>query len=317
MAIHTDFKFHPQVTQIGCYWGAGGHTELYLLEGDQLAIIDTGCIDTPREYIAPALEFVGRSLADVDVIINTHGHFDHAGGDAALVAASGAKVWMPEPDVEIAESIERQFALYFAQNDTLVGRADRLDASLAAFRKQLDPVKVDRALKPDEVLDLGRGIELHVVPTPGHTIGSASFYWPREGMLFTGDSVPGAGSRPRQLPLIYFPADYERTIDRLLTLDVNTLCVGHHYCSLSLTRESVKTGRSGKQFIAESGQIAQIIAEGVEKAVRANPGAPFLDAARAAVPLITERLPLDLSPETGLPGLASLYSNWQRYSEAR
>ena len=34
---HTDFKFHPQITQIGCYWGGVGHTELYLLEGERLA----------------------------------------------------------------------------------------------------------------------------------------------------------------------------------------------------------------------------------------------------------------------------------------
>ncbi len=91
MSIHTDFKFHPQVTQIGCYWGGGGHSELYLLEGDRLAIIDTGCVDTPKEFIAPALETMGCTLRDIAVVINTHGHFDHAGGDAQVVAASGAE----------------------------------------------------------------------------------------------------------------------------------------------------------------------------------------------------------------------------------
>src|SRR5437773_1719809 len=48
---HTDFKFHRRMTQIGCYWGAGGHTELYLLEGDRLALIDTGVADTPGLYV--------------------------------------------------------------------------------------------------------------------------------------------------------------------------------------------------------------------------------------------------------------------------
>src|SRR5437867_2423660 len=47
MTPHTDLKFHRQLTQIGCYWGNGGHTELYLLEGDRLALIDTGVADTP------------------------------------------------------------------------------------------------------------------------------------------------------------------------------------------------------------------------------------------------------------------------------
>ena len=58
---HTDFKFHPLITQIGCYWGGGGHTELYLLEGDRLAIVDTGVADTPDGYVAPALAANGAS----------------------------------------------------------------------------------------------------------------------------------------------------------------------------------------------------------------------------------------------------------------
>src|SRR5919108_636177 len=93
---HTDFKFHRLVTQIGCYWGGGGHTELYLLEGDRLGLIDTGVATTPAEYVEPALRAIGRSLADVEVVINTPGHtlgcctlaWDHEGiafsGDSVL-----------------------------------------------------------------------------------------------------------------------------------------------------------------------------------------------------------------------------------------
>ena len=25
---HTDFKFHRRITQLGCYWGGGGHTDV-------------------------------------------------------------------------------------------------------------------------------------------------------------------------------------------------------------------------------------------------------------------------------------------------
>src|SRR5689334_7467838 len=74
--VHTDFKFHPRITQVGCYWGNGGHTELYLLEGDRLAIVDTGVFDTPERFLVPALNAIGRELSDVDLVINTHGHHD-------------------------------------------------------------------------------------------------------------------------------------------------------------------------------------------------------------------------------------------------
>lgn len=315
LTVHTEFKFHPQVYQIGCYWGAGGHTELYLLEGERMAIIDTGVIDTPENYILPALSALGRSPADVSLIINTHGHFDHAGGDARLVAASSAAVWLPEGDVDIAEDLDRQFDLFFAQNDRLVGREDRLEESRANFKKQAEPVKVDRALKEGEELDLGKGIVLRVVRSPGHTIGSVSFYWEREGMLFTGDGVPGAGSRPRGMPLIYYPEDYVQTLDRLEDLDINCLCTGHHYVSLTLTRDSVKFGREGKRFIAESREIAELITAAVAQATLGHPNAPFLETARLALAKISERLPFDPNPETGLPaagGTAVLHSNWRR-----
>jgi hypothetical protein len=54
--MHTDFRFHSQVTQIGSYFDPGGHVELYLLEGDRLALIDTGCADAPERFIAPVLK---------------------------------------------------------------------------------------------------------------------------------------------------------------------------------------------------------------------------------------------------------------------
>ncbi len=315
MVAHTEFKFHAKITQLGCYWEGGGHTELYLLEGEQLAIIDTGCLDTPALYIAPALRAMGRDLSDVALIINTHGHHDHAGGNAALVAASGAQVWLHEADVAIAEDLDRQFAEYFAQNATLVGREDQLAELRAHLTRTADPTKVDRTLKGGEQLDLGRGIVLTVIPTPGHTRGSVSLFWEREGILFTGDSLPGAGSRDGGMPLIYQAQAYEETLDRLAEVDFATLCLGHHYRSLTLTRDSVKYGEVGKRYLAECKEIATLIADGMRAALVERPEASFLEAARAALPAIGRRIPLTLNPETGLPvagPTAVLYTNWQR-----
>jgi glyoxylase-like metal-dependent hydrolase (beta-lactamase superfamily II) len=316
MNVHTDFKFHPKVTQIGCYWGGGGHTELYLLEGERLAIVDTGSLDTPERYIAPALEATGRSLADVQVIINTHGHHDHAGGNAPLVAASGAEVWMPERDVDIAESLDAQFQQYFANNDLLIGREDRLAHSRAEMETLAQPTKVDRVIKDGEVLELGRGVRLRAIPTPGHTRGAVSFFWEEEGILFTGDAVPGAGSRPGGMPLIYFPHQYEETLARLLALDARTLCLGHHYFSLTLSRESVKVGEAVRQYLVEAGEVARLIGDSVQRAMAARPAAPFLEVARAATEELAPRLNLRLNPETGLAAtqpVASIHAYWQLY----
>ena len=314
MQPHNEFRIHPQVVQIGCYWGEGGHTELYLLEGDTLAIVDTGVYDTPGRYIAPALEAYGRTLGDIDLILNTHGHHDHAGGNAELVAASGAKVWIHEADARVAEDPDYQFDTYFAIRQVLVGRPDRLDAARAKMKVSAGrSVKVDRQLVDGEVVDLGKGIQLRVIHTPGHTRGSVCFYWESEGLVMSGDSALGLSSRPGGLPLIYFPADFERSLDRLLGLDIAVLGLGHHYRTLSVPRDSVHFGPNAKAYLRASREIAAIIGDSLRRAKAARPGAGFLEVARAATDLVAERIPIT-KDEDGLPlygSVEAFYGYWQ------
>jgi len=311
---HNEFRFHPKVVQIGCYWGQGGHTELYLLEGDTLAIVDTGVNDTPTRYIAPALEAHGRTLGDIGLILNTHGHHDHAGGNGEMVAASGAKVWIHEADARVAEDPDYQFDTYFVNRDVLVGQGDRLAASRAALKVTAgQPAKVDRRLADGDLLDLGKGIKLQVVHTPGHTRGSVCYYWESEGLVFSGDSVMGQGSRPGGLALIYFPADYERTIDRLLTMDIAALGLGHHYRTEAVPRDSVHLGPSVQAYLRASREIADIIGDSLRRAAAARSGAGFLEVARAATDLAAERLPVTKGEE-GLPltgSVEAFYGYWQ------
>ena len=69
---------------------------------------------------------------------------------------------------------------------------------LANVGREVSP---DRQLQDGGELDLGRALALRVLHTPGHTPGSISLYWEREGILFTGDSLQGRGSRPGWMPL--------------------------------------------------------------------------------------------------------------------
>src|SRR5262249_19559356 len=110
---------------------------------------------------------------------------------------------------------------------------------------------------------------------------------------------------------------YERTLDRIETLDLNVLCLGHHYGSLTLTRGSVKWGRAGKQFVRESREIAHLIRGAMERALREGPR-PFLDVARDATPTLVERLALRIDPEPGLAqnqGVAALHAHWKSASK--
>src|SRR4030042_6843308 len=93
-------RLHPRILQIGTDWGDGGHTKLHLIEGEQKAIIDTVVRSSPKQDIAPYLAMYGYTLDDIDIIINTHGHHDHAGGNPGIPKA---EAWVHEADVMILE----------------------------------------------------------------------------------------------------------------------------------------------------------------------------------------------------------------------
>ena len=63
------------------------------IEAPQPAIIDTGVSSSPRAVIGPALAAAGLDLADTRFVLNTHGHWDHMGGNETLRGvASGVQV---------------------------------------------------------------------------------------------------------------------------------------------------------------------------------------------------------------------------------
>ncbi len=314
MQPHNEFRFHPQVVQVGCYWGDGAHTELYLLEGDTLAIVDTGVHGTPSQYIGPALESYGYSLSDVKLILSTHGHYDHTGGNSEMVAASSARLWIHEADARFAEEPDYQFETFFVNRHVLAGRPDRLEGARAAFKANVgQPTKVNRRLVDDEVVDLGKGIRLRVLPVPGHTPGSVCYVWESEGLFLCGDAAMGLSPHPGGLPLIYYPADYKRSLKRLQELDVAVLGLGHHYPTRRVPADSVHFREHAKGYLEACQEIADLIEDSMRRAIRERPGAGFLEVARAATDLLSERLPIKKSTE-GLPlfgNVESFHGYWQ------
>ncbi|QIG55219.1 hydroxyacylglutathione hydrolase [Altererythrobacter sp. BO-6] len=113
---------------------------------------ETAAIDTPdgKEYLRQA-ETKGWTITQ---IWNTHWHPDHAGGNADIVAATGAKVIAPQ-EVEKISSIDR-----------VVAHGDAV--ALGSFTA--------------EVIDVS-----------GHTNGHIAYYIPQAGVAFVGDSVFALG----------------------------------------------------------------------------------------------------------------------------
>ncbi|WP_369148813.1 MBL fold metallo-hydrolase [Streptomyces sp. R44] len=136
-----------------------------LLQGRQPALVDSGFVGHARETTEWARARAGR----IALVVNTHWHSDHVGGNA-LLQAQGAAVAAGAPE---AEAISRR--------DPGCCSAEYLDQPVA-------PYSVDVSLDDGQILRLG-DTEWEVVRTPGHTPGHLALWQPEERLLVVGDAL--------------------------------------------------------------------------------------------------------------------------------
>lgn len=138
-------------------------TNCYLLTDEktgETAVIDPGFWN---EELKRAVQAAGK----ISQILLTHGHYDHLGGALCVREATGAKIFILEP--------EKEFPL-----DPELNLASML--SMAPYQ----PFQADRLLADKETFSLG-GLTIKTLHTPGHTVGSCCFL--AEDALFSGDTL--------------------------------------------------------------------------------------------------------------------------------
>ncbi len=142
----------------------------YVIRGRGTIMVDAG---TPGRGRAIAGQFtrLGIRPEEIQLIVLTHGHFDHAGSAKDLKTLTGAKIAIHEDDrPDIEESRYR-----FPPGVTTWGRLSR-----AIFEPVIRRTVVIPAVKADIVLSGGDfplqefGIDGVILHTPGHTSGSVS-----------------------------------------------------------------------------------------------------------------------------------------------
>ena len=138
---------------------------LLLLPGRQPALVDSGFVGHAEETADWAKEHAGH----VALVVNTHWHSDHVGGNA-LLQARGAGVAASVPDARAV-----------AGRDPGCCAAEYLDQPVA-------PYTVDEPLEDGQILRLGE-TDWEVVRTPGHTAGHLSLWQPEERLLVVGDAL--------------------------------------------------------------------------------------------------------------------------------
>jgi hydroxyacylglutathione hydrolase len=176
-------------------------------ETNKAMIIDPG--DEP-ERIKEAIEG-----ADVQYIVLTHAHFDHAGAVAELKESTGAAIIIHEAEVDTYNSISKQGTMWGFQVPDLP--------------------KPDILIKEADELAIG-SLLFSIIHTPGHSPGGICIFG--EGSLFTGDTL-FAGSVGRT----DFPggshAELKQSFRRLMSLPDDTPVFSGHGPATSIGHEKV------------------------------------------------------------------------------
>jgi metallo-beta-lactamase class B len=151
---------HPPVQVYGNTYYVGTHclSAILVTSRDGHVLIDAGLPES-ASLIRANIEALGFRITDVKLILNSHAHFDHAGGIAAVQRASGAAVAASPASARVLEA-------------GASGPDDPQYGELPTF----PAVRSVRVLTEGEVVRVGP-IALTAHWTPGHTPGGTSWSW--------------------------------------------------------------------------------------------------------------------------------------------
>ena len=142
------------------YVGTCGITVVLVQTDAGLVLIDSGPEDAAPLVLAN-IRALGFDPKQIKWLLSTHEHFDHAGGFAALQAATGAKLAVGP----------------FAAQALRTGLPFSDDPQYEGLKGHpMKPARVDRVLRNRGVLTIG-GTRFTAYATPTHSPGSTSWAW--------------------------------------------------------------------------------------------------------------------------------------------
>ena len=201
--------------------GRPGITGCFVVAGEQTALVETG----PKSRVETVLAALdAHGIDDLDWIVVTHIHLDHAGAAGTLAQRfPGAQVAVHEVGaphlVDPSKLWSSAARIYGEQMEALWGGIDPIDEGRI------------RILADGDVVDLG-GRSLTAVETPGHARHHHCYLDSATGALFTGDALgvrlPDLGVvRPATPPPEFNLGDAVASIEKIRSLRPERLILTH------------------------------------------------------------------------------------------
>ncbi len=141
-----------------------------LFDGARATAIDSGYAKTASRTVERVREALARRGATLRLLVNTHLHSDHCGGNAALARAFGCPIAVPASLLEVVRRWDDAALSFVATGQ----RCERFDAA--------------RGIAPGDTLDIG-GETWRAYATPGHDEHSLMFLGTTTRTLVSADAL--------------------------------------------------------------------------------------------------------------------------------
>ena len=249
----------PYITFQDAYLGI--YTKSFLWQTDHFNVfIDSG-LKSGSSARMPYLSD-GRE----NVLLLTHGHWDHI-GNAELTRKHGGKVYAHPADRRLLTDLDWHWELLFGQFEQ---DFDLPPARKKIFWDSIEATDLDEELSDGMVLSFDN-LRFRCIETPGHTSGSVCFLEESTGTLFTGDAVIGNGFFTGTPQIDCFET-YLQSMQRLEEVNANQILTDH---------TEPMCGKDLGQLARESQDCANRMFQNVFNYVSATPEVSVRDAATA------------------------------------
>jgi len=201
-----------------------------VIDGGRAAFVDTGTTHSVPNLLA-ALAEKDVDPADVDWVLTTHVHLDHAGGAGALMQAL--------PNARCA--VHPRGARHLAEPSKLIAGSIAVygEERFRSLYGDIVPIAESRLFVPEDgaTLRLG-GRELELIHTPGHALHHYCVVDAAHELIFSGDTF-GLSYRdfdvdgrafifPTTTPVHFDPEALCNSVDRLMSYRPQSIFLTHY-----------------------------------------------------------------------------------------
>jgi glyoxylase-like metal-dependent hydrolase (beta-lactamase superfamily II) len=177
-------------------------------DGEQAALVDSGYVKHRELTVAMVRRLLGAR--PLDLLVNTHLHSDHCGGNGLLQATWGCRTLVPAASAQAVRDWDMARLTYEATGQ----RCDRFG--------------FDGTIDDGDTLCLG-GLDWSVIAAPGHDPDAVVLHCPSERLLISADALWQDGFGVIFPELVGEPGfDAQHAIlERIARLDIRLVIPGH------------------------------------------------------------------------------------------